>query len=336
MNMENQNASMENDTFYSNNTDFDIDIINVDSRFWESHLGFALFKYVSPIIAIVGILGNIISFIVFNAKAMNGSVCSIFFRVLAIADTLFLCAYLPMWFTEAFYHYTLMDSNIVVCKVYPFVLCWTKDMSGWILSAVAVERAIGVSMPHHYKCLVTRKRACTLLAAIILTLLIINSYSMIFYRFISDIENGTSVSCDLSDFHKSIWHYGDLVVYCICPFTIICSSNVCVIYFVIQASYRRRNSMTTNQSTDHSTNLSVILILVSVVYICCTLPIMLSFIIYFSWDVPNISYKKQIHLSLFFNFGVVLSLLNSAVNFVLYCLSGPRFRQELKHMFFEK
>ncbi len=156
---------------------------------------------------------------------------------------------------------------------------------------------------------------------------------MICYRFISDIENGSSVSCDLSDVHKSIFHYGDLVVCCICPFTIICSSNVCVIYFVVQASYRCRNSMTTNQSTDHSTNLSVILILVSIVYKCCTLPIMVSFIIYFSWDVPNISYKKQIHLSLFFNFGVVLSLLNSAVNFVLYCLSGPRFRQELKHMF---
>ncbi len=91
----NTTFSMENNAIDSNAPDLDRDIIHLHRKVVESHLGLNLFKYVIPIIVILGILGNIMSFAVFSTRAMNESVSSIFFRVLAIADTLVLFTFLP-------------------------------------------------------------------------------------------------------------------------------------------------------------------------------------------------------------------------------------------------
>ncbi len=335
--MENKTIiNIENCTINSSATDLDREIIKFEHFIFRSLLGYALFKYVFPIIVIVGIFGNIMSFVVFSTKTMNGSVSSIFFRVLAMADILVLCLLSPLWCTILLFHQEPQNLNFIACRIYPFLIHWTKDMPGWILSAVAVERAIGVSIPHRYKIIVTRKRAYFLLTITILTLFGINSFPLFTFRFISENKNSPFLYCDLPRFHKNIWDHLNMVVYCICPFTIICSSNICVIYFIVQASYRRRTSVSTNQSTNKPTNPSVILILVSVVYLCFTLPIMVFFVIIHSFgDVHGISHQTEIHLSLFYSCGILLVTLNSAINFFIYCLSGPRFRHELKNILFK-
>ncbi len=321
---------IENYTINPNNSDLDRDIINIYSLFWKNHVSQVIYKYVCPIIVIVGILGNIMSFAVFSTRAMNGLVSSIFFRMLAIADTLFLCTFILMWFSEVVYYYQFQHSHIVACKIYYFLIYWTKDMPGWILSAVAVERAIGVSIPHHYKRLVTRKRAYILLLIIILTLLGINSCLFVLFTLTRYDEH--NFHCKIPEDYKQYWHYLNMVVYCFFPFTTICTSNICVIYCVLRANYSRRMFKTTNQSMNHSINLTVILIIVSVVYLCCTLPIEAYYILVPFWYDPDMSYITISKLNLFFSFASFLVLLNSAVNFVMYCLSGPRFRQELLNM----
>ncbi len=333
--MENMTAfTTEMNTYDSNMITHFEEMISIIHYFGESILGVALVKYMSPIILILGFSGNILSFVVFSTKAMNGLVSSIFFRLLAVADTLLLCTLLPWLWIYVVWEYDFLDVNSVVCKFLSFLIYWTKDLSGWILSAVAVERAIGVSIPHHYKSLVTRKRACILLVIIILGLLGLNSYVLILFKITSENEKGESATCYYQAVERMWWNYVVMILYCICPFTIIGSSNVCVIYFVVQASYKRRQTMTTSQSTDQSTNLSVILIVVSVVYLCCTLPIAAYFTVEIFWNESNINYKRLSQLSLFFNCAILMSTVNSAANFFLYCLSGPKFRQEFKYILF--
>ncbi len=146
----------EMNTYDSNMITHFEEMISIIHYFGESILGVALVKYMSPIILILGFSGNILSFVVFSTKAMNGLVSSIFFRLLAVADTLLVCTLLPWLWIYVVWEYDFLDVNSVVCKFLSFLIYWTKDLSGWILSAVAVERAIGVSIPHHYKSLVTR------------------------------------------------------------------------------------------------------------------------------------------------------------------------------------
>ncbi len=325
---------MENSTITTNATAMDGENINLYSIFWEIRLSSALHMYVIPIIVIVGIVRNIMSFVVFSTKTMNGSVSSIFFQVLAIVDTLILFTVFSFWFTKVVFHSDFLNLNIVACKIGQFLVYWTTDLPGWTLSYITIERAIGVSMPHHHKRLVTRKRAYILLAIINVTLL--SKYLWVLFRNKNYNEHDSNGQCYLLEIQQPIWHYMDFAVYCICPFIIIFTSNVCVIYFIVQASYRCRHSMTNHQSTNHSTNPTIILILVSVIYLCCTFPIMAYFIIESIWYNQDMSYKKLAQLSLFHSFASLLVTVNSAVTFVLYCLSGPRFRQALKNILFKR
>ncbi len=301
-----------------------------ESTLWELHLGRSLIKYLSLVILVLGTFGNIMSFIVFSTKSMNGSVSSIFFRALAVVDTIFVLSAVIRYWIGVVFKYDIRTYHDIVCKIHKFLVYWSGHLTGWILSAVAVERAVGVSMPHRYKSLVTRKRAKFLLATIIIALGALDSYHLVSQRVIS----GYIVLC-LPDrkfrwFNNNIWFYMDITAYCFAPFTMICLSNICIIYFVVRASIRRRKSMTTNQASSNTSNLSTILITVSVVYLACTLPVEIFILMDSIWRGPGMTWKTYSLLAFFMDSATLLGTVNSAINFFLYCLSGSSFRRALK------
>ncbi len=303
---------------------------NCESTIWEFNLADDLYKYLSLIILILGTLGNIISFVVFSTKSMSGSVSSIFFRALAIIDTIFLITALLRYWIIAVFDYDIRLYHAVACKLHKYLVYWSGHLTGLILSAVALERTIGVSMPHRYKSLVTRKRAKFLLATIILAIGVLDSYLFVSQKLLVSFNVFCMTDPKFTWFHDNIWFYMDITAYCFAPFTIICFSNVCIIYFVVRASIRRRKSMTTNQSSSNTSNLSTILITVSVVYLACTLPVELYIPLFKAWQVPGITCKTFAQLHLYNAFSTLLGTVNSAVNFLLYCLSGSSFRRALK------
>ncbi len=301
-----------------------------ESTLWERHLGRNLIRYLSLIIVILGTSGNIMSLIVFSTKSMSGSVSSIFFRILAIVDTIFLFSTLPRYWIIVIFRYDIRNYHDVICKIHPFLVYWSGHLTGWILSAVAIERAVGVSMPHIYKSMVTRKRAKVLLATIILALGGLDSYLLFSRRIIAGY---CSTDPDMIEFDHNVWFYLDITAYCFCPFTMICLSNVCIIFFVVRSSIWRKKSLTTNQASASTSSLSTILITVSVVYLACSLPVEIYIPVNNAWRVPGMTWKTYSLLSLYNAFATLLAPVNSAANFYLYCLSGTTFRKALKGLF---
>ncbi len=304
---------------------------------WEYDLGYGLYKYMCLVILILGISGNILSIVVFSTKSMEKSVSSIFFRALATFDSLLLLTALPRYWVVAVFNYDIRTVHIVICKIHTFLVYWSVDMSGWILSAVALERTIGVTMPHRYKTLVTRNRAKTLIAIISVVMFSINSYILVAQTIVSRINNSPKICVVKRTYHESfepVWHYLDMTIYCIFPFIIICLSNVCIIYVVGRARYLHRKSMPTNHSSHRTSNMSTILMTVSFVYITCTLPI----VVYVPvtrhwWSHGEVTWKQFSQIQLYYSSATLLGTFNSAINFVLYFLSGPSFRKALVGMF---
>ena len=74
-------------------------------------------KYPPPVLFIIAGFGNILSFCVFSQPALKGSVTSLYFRVLAIVDTM----YVWLGTSVMFFGYTLGIPNIArwdwSCKV---------------------------------------------------------------------------------------------------------------------------------------------------------------------------------------------------------------------------
>ncbi len=313
-----------------------------NSVMWEKKLGFDLLAYVCPILLIFGTLGNMMSFVVFNTISMSGSVSSIFFRTLAIVDILYLYSSLPRIWVNAVFQYDIRNVHVAVCKLNTFFVYWSGHMSAWILSAVAVERVIGVSMPHRYKSLVTRRRAKIVLLTTILALAALNAYFLVFkvLRVITnDYSDKTSITCAVTSkeaFSAIVWSYIDIAVYSICPFTIICLSNICIIFFLIRASIKRKLSMANTEATDKTSNVSVILLTVSFVYLVCTVPIVVYFPVELAWWKSEVTWKRISQLDFYYTSATLLSTVINAVNLILYCLSGPSFRRALVNLFVRK
>ena len=103
-------------------------------------------------------------------------------------------------------------------------------------------------------------------------------------------------------------------------------ANLAIIYKFLVAKFRNRNGNTqsTNQALSKSaTRGTTMLLTISFTFIVLTGPIVLLNSI---WPEENYPY-----LSL--EISIILEYLNHAINGFLYCLSGSRFRNELKKLF---
>jgi hypothetical protein len=113
----------------------------------ETLLNFAKFFYAMTLtnIAIisVGIIGSILSFIVFNRKAFAKNSISIYCRALAIADS-FMLFQLAVNIGMVFNVNILILSNIL-CKLYFYASYGLSAIPGWILVAYSIDKLLCVS-----------------------------------------------------------------------------------------------------------------------------------------------------------------------------------------------
>ncbi len=96
---------------------------------WEYTLCLALLKYVPPIILLPGVSGNIMSFIVFSQRSMNQSVCSLFFRALAVVDTIFFTWTMVQYWLIGQFNVGINDTHVISCKVGLLIVYTSRDLT---------------------------------------------------------------------------------------------------------------------------------------------------------------------------------------------------------------
>ena len=139
-------------------------------------------------------------------------------------------------------------------------------------------------------------------------------------------------------FNLKIWPWVDLATYHIIPFAIVLVCNISIIITLNRAAHHRKQTMHTNTQGPQLTSMTAILISVSISFFCLASP----FSIMFTYESWLLNTGKPIHNHEFAKielaYAVTLKLLmcNHLINFYLYCLSGRKFRQELKSMFCRK
>ena len=94
----------------------------------------------------------------FFIKLTCESLYQVYFFVLAISDTLMLFLEIPRYWILGVFSYHIRGYHTVLCKLNVYLSYVALDVSGWTLSCIAIERAIGVSVPHKYRAIVTKKK----------------------------------------------------------------------------------------------------------------------------------------------------------------------------------
>lgn len=300
----------------------------------------------SPILLIFGTFGNVLTIIVLSKRRSRGSSTAVYLCGLAISDIIALnTGLLRQWLNY------LIDVDIrafsePMCKIHVFLVYLGTQCSSWLLVAVTCERFIGVWLPHWVKHGCTKKTSLLIIGIIVGFLSVLNVHWLYgFSQFTVPDGNETyiyvcrAMTEDYYTFLSDIWPWIDLCVFCAVPFTILLLGNISIILKVFWSRRKTRKQVVPTSSfrgtktDDRTSQLTVMLLLLNVVFFVNIAPISIFLAGESSW-LKTI--KSEHEEAVFFLWWAVVNMfmyLNHAVNFVLYFLSGSRFRAGVKSLF---
>ena len=147
---------------------------------------------------------------------------------------------------------------------------------------------------------------------------------------------------EYAEFFFSVWSWVDLLIFSVLPWLCLVVSNS-VLLWTLNVSIRQAQHSLGSAHTDRfsdrkkqASSMTVTLFAVSTAFIVLNLPISCVQVLgFYHFMAGSLDYFYQSEVISFCN-EVALAMwdINSAVNFYLYCLTGSKFRRELKKTFF--
>ena len=129
----------------------------------------------------------------------------------------------------------------------------------------------------------------------------------------------------------NIYPWIDFCLITLVPFAIIISCNVAIVCRLLCSRYKIQGLHFNSQVK--MTSMTAVLITVSILFLVTTAPLSI-YLTPQEWDMQKaVSVYQEATLDLVYAILNMINYINYSVNFFLYCVSGPRFRKELKVMF---
>ncbi len=280
----------------------------------------------SPILLILGTMGNVLSAVVMLRPGLRKLTTTLYLLALAVVDTLVLyIGLLPKWILHLSGIY-VRGASTAACRAHLFFLYTITHLQAWILVCVAIERAAAIFLPHRAKHIFTRKFAAAKMAIIGVGLAIVNCHFWWMYKLVDD-------KCTHDPYYSryagEIFSWIDLAVASLLPFLIVLVANTGIGAKLICANRARKARL--NHGTDAKlTSMTAILFSISLVFLLTTAPVAFFINIYCKWYTGTTeSYARVQFARTIVNF---IFYINFTHNFLLYCVSAPRFRRELLGM----
>jgi hypothetical protein len=101
-----------------------------------------IYKYLLPVIYILGNIGNLLSALIFSRKSWKKNVCVFYFKVCLLFNTCYINSrILGMMLTNSFNIY-LQDTNIVLCKLYIYTSYLFVVLLPTVLILASIDRLL--------------------------------------------------------------------------------------------------------------------------------------------------------------------------------------------------
>ena len=306
-----------------------------------SALKFWINSVLTNIIVILGLIGNSLTIIILTRRAMRSST-NIYLSALAVWDIVVLiCTALLIgldlpefvWYRHCVYAY-------VVSYAYPLALI-AQTATIWLTVSFTVERYIAVCHPLKAARMCTIKRAKVVIYGVSIGATLYNMPRWFEYKAIQydnpELGNLSITIVSQTSFVQNPWYtqiyfsWLYVPIMCIIPLATLSILNTCLV-MAVRRSQKQRKDMNVRQSREN--NVTIMLASVVVVFILCQVPAL----------VYNLAYAidREYVENESFGYGVLsvmrnyLVTFNSAINFLLYCALGQKFRRIFLHTFCKK
>ena len=278
--------------------------------------------YLIPVIICCGIIGNTLSFLVLQTKRFRRSPVGFVLSALAIIDSLIQLR----TFFSLLRTYILKSVEVefltsrIICQLDVFFNLMLYQISPWSLVLLSVERVIVVANPVSGRNICTRKRIAIVWFIMLVTCQVLNGPVVLRV----DIDNHDNCI----QLHYGLWKLYDLVLVPLTmfiPFAVISVTNIVIFFNLTKSRRLRRQSSTNKGETVNST--TVMLFVTNATFLVLVCPMFVNYI--YLYHPPNYHYNPYILGSI----AQLALYLNSAINFLLYCVAGSQFRAALKELF---
>lgn len=285
-----------------------------------------LWIYCSPVIFVVGIVGNALTLAVMTQKRLRGTTTAVYMPVIAAFDTAALITgILPEWL-EACEAVVFNKLHPWTCKLEKFTFYTTSDLAIWVLVLFTLDRLIAVCFPLKKNVACVPRRAL-IACAVIGGLCALKNVHVFWTR---GYDPSKKTNCGrpqpFTDFELHVRPWIAFALINALPFAVLVTSNSLIIWTLAVVSRARLDTKTGGRgSSNRNFNQTTMMCLsASFAFLVCVTPSMITLIGRPYWsDRPNYAYDVAKAVS------NQLAYLNHAINFFLYCLTGQKFRSEL-------
>ncbi|XP_045171064.2 FMRFamide peptide receptor frpr-18-like [Mercenaria mercenaria] len=245
--------------------------------FWEEILPFVdlvrfLLSYGTSLIVLVGVMGNILSFIVLTQRQMRSNAQNVYLSVLAIYDT---CTLVFNFMVGIMRGSSSQDINRTfqeseaLCTLHGVVVELFNILSVWILVAFTVERFIMFKFPLKYK--PSLKNTYITVTVVSVLVALISLHKIAVSGFEGDSVYGyKACKTRRKIFKEIIYLYVALNTWL--PTTLITCVNLVIIH-EMRLNRRRRDQLTQSIMSGADDKTTRLLLLVSTRYVLLVLPL---------------------------------------------------------------
>lgn len=284
----------------------------------------------TPMLLFVGLVGNSVSLVMLRRRSLRSLTTCFYLSCLSVADLFCLCFGLFPVFLLTVTSGSINARAWMDCKLMDFLTYLSTDISIWIVVTMTIDRYISTCHPVISIKICNKKVAKRLVVAVAGIMLVVNGHLAIFYTFgVEDNSTTDSLDCiptpQSSYFFHTIWPWIDFTFYSLLPDSMIFIFNFLIIRSIILKRKKAVNCASRNFRRQ-TFKMTKTLIVVSTVTLLCTSPIT---IIQIAEEYDKEHENKDISWNLAFTIGNLLMYTNHSINFVLFCLTGSRFRREL-------
>ena len=306
-------------------------------------IGIQFNKYWFPILVPIGLVGNTLSFLVMIKPNNRKMSTCIYMAAISINDNVMMLLALRNWLATELKVY---KRHPIECKVTSFLVLLVLQNSTFQILAMTVDMYIAIKWPDRASTNSTPKRAKITVVVVFICVVIYNVPHLLASRLIGVQCIGYRAGGTIT----KVYSWFSFVLNGIIPFNLLIYMNCAIVKTIRQSRKMFSNNVPIPRTKNHvdgqaqftnaglamrqsamkkaENQLTIMLLLVTTLFLLLLIPTYVRFV-YLTFVKPDTPYKYALSTFLF-HVTHKLYNTNSGINFVLYCISGQKFRKDLK------
>ena len=290
--------------------------------------------YWFPVLVPIGLVGNTLSFLVM-IKPNNRKVSTcIYMAAISVNDNLMLLLASHAWLVTAtdIHHWHVLE-----CKMNVYFAYFSLQTATYQVLVMTIDKYVAIKWPHRAATYSIPRRAKIIILVISILVLIYN----LPHFSITTLVQGKCYGYSVKSILTKIYSWLTIVINAIIPFVLLIHMN----YVIVKTVRKSRKMFRSNIETEGTdtrqktmknaeNQLTTMLLLVTTLFLILVLTTYIRFIYaaFVTSDTPS----KFATSMLIFEISYKFLVTNSGINFFLYCVSGQKFRNDLKEIVFGK